>query len=114
MGRIPYLLAAGFKGPMYATEATAQLLPLVLEDALKVGVTRDEALINTFLRLLAKQLVPVPFKQWFQPAEIAGLKLKFQRAGHILGSAYVECAVGQSLRSSKRVVFSGDLGAPYS
>lgn len=37
VGRIPYLLAAGFNGPIYATEATAQLLPLVIEDAIKVG-----------------------------------------------------------------------------
>ena len=52
VGRIPYLMAAGFKGPIYASEATAQLLPLVLEDALKIGVTRDVSLINNFLRLL--------------------------------------------------------------
>ncbi len=41
VGRIPYLLAAGFRGPIFATQATAQLLPLVIEDALKIGVTRD-------------------------------------------------------------------------
>lgn len=41
VGRIPYLLAAGFTGPIYATKATALLLPLVIEDALKVGVTRN-------------------------------------------------------------------------
>ena len=69
VGRIPYLIAAGFRGPIYATEATAKLLPLVLEDALKVGVTRDEALINTFLRLLNQQLVPVPYDVWFAPEE---------------------------------------------
>jgi metallo-beta-lactamase family protein len=34
VGRIPYLLAAGFDGPIYATEATAHLLPLVIEDAM--------------------------------------------------------------------------------
>ena len=30
VGRIPYLLAAGFQGPIYASEATAHLLPLVI------------------------------------------------------------------------------------
>ncbi len=30
VGRIPYLLAAGFTGPIYATEATAALLPLAM------------------------------------------------------------------------------------
>lgn len=114
VGRIPYLLAAGFKGPIFATEATAQLLPLVLEDALKVGVTRDETLINTFLKLLSQRLRPVPYKQWFPLNDLAGVKAKFHPAGHILGSAYVEFAVGATLRQSKRVIFSGDLGAPYS
>ena len=36
VGRIPYLLAAGFKGPIYTSKASASLLPLVIEDALKV------------------------------------------------------------------------------
>lgn len=34
VGRIPYLLAAGFDGPIYATDATDHLLPLVIEDAM--------------------------------------------------------------------------------
>jgi metallo-beta-lactamase family protein len=40
VGRIPYLLAAGFKGPIVCTEPSAKLLPLVLEDAVKMGITR--------------------------------------------------------------------------
>lgn len=119
VGRIPYLMAAGFKGPIYASEATAQLLPLVLEDALKIGVTRDKSLINNFLRLLKQQLVAVPYHAWFTLDDVAGVKAKLHRAGHILGSAYVEFALSTDtekfkLRGSKRVVFSGDLGAPYS
>ena len=33
IGRIPYLLMAGFNGPIICTEPTARLLPLMLEDA---------------------------------------------------------------------------------
>ena len=33
VGRIPHLLAAGFRGPIICSEASAILLPLVLEDA---------------------------------------------------------------------------------
>ena len=76
VGRIPYLLAAGFRGPIYCSEASAALLPLVLEDALKVGVTRDERLIRQALQQVAAQVVALPYKQW-------------------------------------HIVFSGDLGAPY-
>jgi len=64
VGRIPYLLAAGYTGPIYATEATAALLPLVIEDALKVGVTRDRKLIQACLSLLDKQIIAVPYHKW--------------------------------------------------
>lgn len=106
-GRIPYLLAAGFDGPIYCSEASAQLLPLVLEDAVKIGFTRDRRLVERFLRLIEERIVAVPFGQW---AHIAGtdIRAKFKRAGHILGSAYIECDV-----AGRRFLFSGDLGAPY-
>ena len=45
IGRLPYLLAAGFRGSILCSKPSAQLLPLVIEDALKVGFTCDEALI---------------------------------------------------------------------
>lgn len=116
VGRIPYLLAAGFNGPIYATEATAHLLPLVIEDAIKVGVSRDERLIRSVLQKLQSLLVPVPYKQWFSVAGIAGIKAKFHCAGHILGSAYVEFELAGTadMPGKHKVVFSGDLGAPYS
>jgi metallo-beta-lactamase family protein len=44
---------------------------------------------------------------------VPGLKLRLQPAGHILGSAYVEMDVALAPGRRERVVFSGDLGAPY-
>ncbi|MFA5495215.1 MAG: MBL fold metallo-hydrolase [Porticoccaceae bacterium] len=113
-GRIPWLLAAGFTGPIYATEATARLLPMVLEDALKVGVTRNQSLLDNVLARLARQLVGVPYRHWFQLVNEEGVEVRgrFQVAGHILGSAYVECDV-RCGAERERVVFSGDLGAPW-
>lgn len=119
VGRIPYLLAAGFKGPIYATTATAALLPLVIEDALKVGVTRNKTIIKACLKLLKNQLIPLEYKQW-HPLNLtndsnnqAKAKIKFQMAGHILGSAYVEVELSPDVTQTKakyhRVVFSGDL-----
>jgi len=121
VGRIPYLLAAGFKGPIFCTTATASLLPMVIEDALKVGVTRNSQMINACLKLLKRQIVAVDYKQWFElPVKTTinnadgyrVAKAKFQVAGHILGSAYVEIELGKR-PNNHRVVFSGDLGAPY-
>jgi len=42
------------------------------------------------------------------------VRIKLQRAGHILGSAYVEVELLQKVSGKKHLtVFSGDLGAPY-
>lgn len=113
VGRIPHLLAAGFRGPIICSEASAVLLPLVLEDALKVGFTRDETLIRRFLGEIRKQLVPLPYQQWHTVVDGATrLKIKLAPAGHILGSAYVQVAL-ENGKVKERIVFSGDLGAPY-
>lgn len=111
VGRIPYLLAAGFKGPIICSEPSAVLLPLVLEDAIKVGFTRNRQLINRFLKALQQQIQSVPYGEWYPVS--GDLDVKLKPAGHILGSAYVECKV-KSVPVTKRVIFSGDLGAPYS
>ena len=116
VGRIPYLMAAGFKGPIYCSEPTAELLPLVLEDAVEIGFTRNKGFIRKFLKLLQSRIISVPYNQW-QPIALTDnsssrLKIKFKPAGHILGSAYIECDVNSGAGKS-RVVFSGDLGGPY-
>ncbi len=108
-GRIPWLMAAGFKGPIWCSEASAQLLPLVLEDALKVGVTQNPVLIARFLERIRKQIRPLGWRRW--ETLTPGLRIKLHPAGHILGSAFVECDL---IEADKRIVFSGDLGAPYS
>jgi len=106
VGRLPYLLSAGFRGRIYCTPPTARLLPLVLEDALKIGFTRNTQVIQGFLAQVKDHLCPVACETWHDVAD--GVKVRLKRAGHILGSAYVEVdAEGQ------RVVFSGDLGATY-
>lgn len=114
VGRIPYLLAAGFQGPIYCSQASAQLLPLVLEDALEVGFTRNRTLIGKFLALLKARTVPLPYKHWQTVvAGSPGVRLRLHPAGHILGSAFAEFDVTQTGHAAQRVVFSGDLGAPY-
>ncbi|WP_286714643.1 MBL fold metallo-hydrolase [Marinobacter sp. tcs-11] len=114
VGRIPYLLAAGFDGPIVCSEPSAIMLPEILEDALKIGFTRDRALIIRVLERIRSQLVPLPYGQWHEVVSEGGtaLKIRLQRAGHILGSAYVECEVHDG-HCNERIVFSGDLGASH-
>ncbi len=120
IGRLPYLIAAGFKGPILCSLPSARLLPLVIEDALKMGFTRDRAVVQAFLDTVQQQLLPLDYGSWYplftEPCR--ALKLRLQPAGHILGSAYVELelatrATPDARWQQHRTVFSGDLGAPH-
>jgi len=111
VGRIPYLFAAGFNGPIYCTKPTAELLPLVLEDALKIGFTRNKNLIQRALKKITKNIIGLNYNQWMTLPE-STLKARFSPAGHILGSAYIQFDLGKH-EKNRRIIFSGDLGAPY-
>ncbi|WED22026.1 MBL fold metallo-hydrolase [Vibrio sp. JC009] len=110
IGRIPWLLAAGFKGPIYCTPATAELIPLMLDDGLKLALGMKKVSRERVLDLIKKRIRPVKYREWHRIKNSADrssfLYCRFQPAGHILGSAYVEL----KLPDDKRIVFSGDLG----
>jgi metallo-beta-lactamase family protein len=117
VGRIPYLLAAGFDGPIYCSKATAILLPDVLEDAVKIGFTKNRHLISKFISHIKAMLVPLEYgekKTVLLNKSKQKLSIKLKPAGHILGSAYVECDIrGEQAGQAQKIIFSGDLGAPY-
>ena len=64
IGRLPYLLAAGYQGPILCSVPSARLLPLVIEDALKIGFTHDRALIERFLAEVEQRLVALEYASW--------------------------------------------------
>ncbi|ORT51944.1 metallo-beta-lactamase [Vibrio sp. qd031] len=105
VGRIPWLLAAGYRGPIYLTHASQHLLPLMLDDALHI----EGLPANVRRKLLAKlttQMRPCDYQRWVPIECGTGVKVRFQPAGHILGSAFVEI----DSNDKSRIVFSGDLG----
>lgn len=115
VGRIPYLLAAGFKGPILCSEPSAKLLPIVLEDAFKLTFSRDQKQVERYIKQVQQRIIALPYNHWFTLHDTDGLtaKVRLQRAAHMLGSAYVEVDLqGDAGERSKRIVFSGDLGAP--
>lgn len=116
VGRIPYLLAAGFEGPILCSEASAKLLPIVLEDAFKLSFSRDQQRIERYIDIVESRLVALPYQHWFTLVDTNELnaRIRLQRAGHIIGSAYVEIDLDYpQAGESKWIVFSGDLGAPH-
>ncbi|MDX9687523.1 MBL fold metallo-hydrolase [Halopseudomonas formosensis] len=116
VGRLPWLMAAGFKGPVFCTEPSAMLLPTVLEDAFLLGIRRDAQLADRFIKRVEPMLRPATYREWITVInrDDLVLRIRFQRAGHILGSAWVECDVHYPReRRRRRIIFSGDLGAPH-
>ncbi|HIQ07056.1 MAG TPA: MBL fold metallo-hydrolase [Thiotrichaceae bacterium] len=105
-GRLPWLLGAGFDAPIYCSRPTAMLLPLMLEDSIRLAITRDRRMIDKLVDKITALFRPLEYQQWQEVTP--KLTIRLQPAGHILGSAYVECDT-----SHQRIVFSGDLGAPH-
>ncbi|WP_445285790.1 MBL fold metallo-hydrolase [Vibrio sp. B1-2] len=107
VGRIPWLLAAGFYQPIYCTPATAELLPLMLEDGLKLQLGLGQAQRTRILERLNKQIKPVNYGVWQRISrDLDNTYFRFTPAGHILGSAFIEV----KLPNNEIVLFSGDLG----
>jgi metallo-beta-lactamase family protein len=116
IGRIPYLLDAGFNKPIYCTRPTAKMIPIMLEDAIRLGITRNRRVIKEFMDDLQRLIRPIPYGKWTNlingksrdelTDSKRGLEFRFKHAGHILGAAYVEADY-----QDERIVFSGDLGS---
>ena len=127
-GLLPRLVALGYKGPIYATPATVDLLGVMLLDSAHIQEKEaewanrhervrharrgwDVAPLYTVeqARLSLSRLRAVDYDQGFEPRE--GVRCRFRDAGHILGSSFIEVDV--STRGAvRRIVFSGDLGQP--
>ena len=63
VGRIPWLLAAGYQGPIICSEPSAELLPLVLEDAFRLSVTTRQDVVENYLQMVRSRLLPLAYKR---------------------------------------------------
>jgi metallo-beta-lactamase family protein len=106
-GLIPRLVTHGFRGAVYATSATADLLGVMLPDSGYLQEKESDVPLYTQqeARESLKHLVRVEYDAEVRPH--ASLRCRFRDAGHILGSAIIEVFLG-----GKKLVFSGDLGQP--
>ncbi|HMN06084.1 MAG TPA: MBL fold metallo-hydrolase [Flavobacteriales bacterium] len=124
-GLIPRMVAEGFKGPIYATEATADLAKILLMDSAYIQQSdfhydakrarRQHAAMTEIGPLYSAPDVEVAMEQfrvvpYDTPTTILpGVTLTFIDAGHILGSASVHLTVAGK-EGVKRITFSGDVG----
>jgi Cft2 family RNA processing exonuclease len=110
IGRLHYLLSAGFGGPIYMTDATAEIAISKLTSTIEWW---ECASASTKASTLAQLLRAVSRVSYGQPVQIAdGLTANFTDAGHIPGSASIVLTYADTA-SSYTLVFSGDLGSGW-
>ncbi len=125
-GLLPRLCAQGFSGPIYCTGATFELLKILLPDSAhlqwadleraerrkKAGKWRGDMPVALYTReeveMVFAQCELIEYQQAAEPCK--GVRLEFQNAGHILGSAIAIIDITETGSPSKRCVFSGDIG----
>ncbi|GAB4361835.1 MAG: MBL fold metallo-hydrolase [Deltaproteobacteria bacterium] len=122
-GLLPKVVRDGFRGPIYATAATADLMRVMLPDSGHIQEKEAEWRARRRKRAGRREGRPVyteadayaalpriaPVRYGDEIAPAAGVRARFLDAGHILGSAIVTVSVRDGGRE-KTLVFSGDLG----
>lgn len=127
-GMLPRLVAEGFRGPIYATVATSELLELMLLDAAHIQEKDAEwenrwrarkgkpaikpIYVSADAQRVLKQREPVDYEESVEI--VPGVHVTFHDAGHIIGSAIVELQFHEPNNSVRTLVFSGDLGSTCS
>ena len=122
-GRIPKLYNDGFKGPIYAHKATCDLCQIMLPDSghiqemeaewknkkrIRKGQPTREPLYTAEDALKCMEIfVPVKYDEIIQVSE--DIYVRFNDAGHMLGSSTIEIWAKEDGKETK-AVFSGDLG----
>ena len=125
-GLLPRLCAQGFTGPIYCTDASLELLKILLPDSAhlqradveravrrqKAGKWRGELPVALYsmeeAQLALDQCEALPYGKLLSLFD--GIDLEFQNAGHILGSAIAVLDITEDHAQKKRCVFSGDIG----
>lgn len=122
-GLLPLLYAEGFRGQIFATQATCDLCNIMLKDsahiqemeaewknrkARRAGKPEVEPLytINDAEGILT-HFVPCHYKDVLTLTD--GLRIRFTDVGHLLGSASIEVWMEEE-GVEKKIVFSGDIG----
>ena len=118
-GRLPYLIAEGYSKTIWATSATRDLSAVMLADSAHIQEKDAEFLAKRrkdFVEPLygmrhavrtMELMVGVPYNRAFDV--VPGVRATYIDAGHILGSASVALDCTEN-GTSKRLVFSGDIG----
>lgn len=114
IGRLPILIRQGYPGKIYVTEPTRLILPVILEDSLKLMQEERERLERK-----GREVAPLPWNEedlkelygrleeanFYQTRGLGPFNYRLRDAGHLPGSAFIQLEA-----DDRRLIFSGDLG----
>lgn len=123
-GLLPLLYAEGFRGQVYATDATADLCSIMLRDCAHIQMMEAEwknrkakrsesiAAVEPLYTMedaegVIKRIIPCHYDKEVQVCD--EVKIRFTDIGHLLGSASIEVWLTED-GVTKKIVFSGDIG----
>lgn len=118
-GNLPTLIKQGFKGKIYCTKPTIELLTVMLEDSAKIQLQDAQYLRKRFQEDIEplyskadviqtmKRMVGFDYGEKFEVEP--GIEVVFYDAGHVLGSAQVLLTVTEG-KKKRRIAFTGDYG----
>jgi metallo-beta-lactamase family protein len=121
-GYLPRLFGQGWRGPVYCSEGTAALLPVMLRDAAylesefagyanREGYSNHKPALPLFTQndvdLVVKNVKPMKRDEWIQLAP--DVSVRFGNAGHIIGASHVQFTLAHP-NGTRILTFSGDLG----
>ncbi len=104
-GLVPYLFKYGYRGPVYTTEATRDLMVLLLKDFLEVAEREGNEPPFTMKDVEKMLLHTIALKYNIVTDISPDIRLTFYNAGHILGSAIVHLHIGNGFYN---IVYTGD------
>ncbi|MCR4895954.1 MAG: MBL fold metallo-hydrolase [Lachnospiraceae bacterium] len=123
-GLLPLLYARGFRGQVYATDATVDLCSIMLRDCAHIQLMESEwkarkakrgadiAAVEPLYTMedaegVIKRMVACHYDSIVEICD--GIRIRFTDVGHLLGSASIEVWLKEDT-TEKKIVFSGDLG----
>ena len=120
-GRLPFLVSKGYSRTIFATAATRDLCAVMLADSAHIQESDSKHLAKNHKEFVEplytmrdavrtqELMVGIPYNKTFDV--VPGVRCTYIDAGHILGSASVILDVTEN-GTTKRLVFSGDIGRP--
>jgi KH/beta-lactamase-domain protein len=105
-GLVPVLFKYGYEGPVYCTPPTRDMMSLLLIDFIKVafGEAKRAPYESSHVRDMVKHCIPLKYGETTDISP--DVRLTFQNAGHILGSAVCHFHIGDGLHN---IAMTGDI-----